>query len=156
MARIFQLNIKTRTKEDLGVSKHPVLEAMLTEKGFEGDFNRYRTEKKNGSLDMAVLVLPFEQIMAYARWPVLPGNLGENITTIGILYNMLAEEQQYKVGEAIIELTFQAQPCKKLGILHYVGANLKDFMQELRNKRGWYAKVLQEGMVRKNDAFELV
>src|SRR3989344_434245 len=98
MGLLYQLNLKPETPGERGLPKLPVEEARLTRIGLEGDFNRYRAEKKAGSLDRAVLVLPWETLQELNQegWPIEPGHLGDNITTQGIPYEELQLEQKYK------------------------------------------------------------
>ncbi|MDP3733657.1 MAG: hypothetical protein Q8R37_00340, partial [Nanoarchaeota archaeon] len=58
-------------------------------------------------------------------------------------------------GEALIAITEQAQPCINLAVLPYVGdKNITEFMKSLKDRRGWYATVMQEGIVKKGDSIE--
>ncbi len=159
---IYQLNCKPQTAGERGLPKYPLESARITFQGLEGDSNRYRTEKKNSRLESALMLLPLEIITQLndEGWPIQPGHLGENITTQGIPYNSFAPGKIYQVGLAEIQITEPCTPCRNLQVLPYIGPEIiTAFMSALcptkeKNRRGWYAKVLKEGMVRKGKSIE--
>ena len=72
-------------------------------------------------------------------WPVMPGDLGENITIAGNLTFEIGDI--YSIGTATIQITEDIQPCNKLMFLPYVGRDKKSaFLNMLKGRRGWYAK----------------
>ncbi len=156
---VLQLNVKARAENERGLPKKQVEEAYVALTGVNGDYNRYRTETRGGDLAQAVLIVPLETIaqLNSEDWPVKPGDLGENITSQGIPYDNFAAGQRYKIGTAEIELTKQSKPCKNLHTLPYAG-NEKgvEFVRALNNRRGWYAKVITEGVIRKGDTIEKI
>lgn len=122
-----------------------------------GDFNRYRHEEKHDDPGMAVLIVPFETIEALDRegWPVRPGDLGENITSEGIAYDSFAPGSRFRVGRAVVEVTKACDPCTNLFLLPYVGeVRGPEFLKTMVGRRGWYARVLESGMVRTGDAID--
>jgi MOSC domain-containing protein YiiM len=155
--KVYQVNIKSQVLGERGIPKYPVPWAMLTQQGVLGmgkepDFNVYRFEQKAVAFDdRAVLVYPLESIVQLRKegWPALqPGHIGENLTTEGIPYERFAAGQQWQVGDAIIRLTTPATPCGVLARLPYVGVEKKAaFKQALEGRRGWYARVEQDGRV---------
>ncbi len=152
--RIYQINIKPKTEDEGGIPKISVKEAYLSINGVDGDYNHFRSTWKLGTLDRAVLIMPFETLkqLEEERWPVKPGDLGENITTHGIPYSEFLIGKRYSVGEAVIKISEICKPCKVLRVLPYVGQNkITDFIKTLEGRRGWYAKVINEGMVRTGD-----
>ena len=156
---IYQINVKHRIEGELGIPKRAVECAQLYKHGFEGDYNVFRTRWKFGTLNRAVLLLPIERLIELdsTKWPVKPGDLGENITTKGISYDLFSIGQRYQIGRAVIEITEQAKPCKHLKVLDYIGeSNLKRFVHDLLGRRGLYAKVITEGLVTKKDEISLL
>ena len=157
---IYQLNVKPETPGQHGLPKQPVEEARVMVAGLQGDFNRYRTDKKGGSLDRAVLVLPWETLQGLQQegWPVQPGDIGENITTNGVFYEALQLGQRYRLGtSAVVQIAEICNPCVNLALLDYVGQDrVTEFMRTLKGRRGWYAQVLEEGTVRRGDSIEQV
>lgn len=157
IGKVYQLNRKPQTAGERGLPKQPVLAVLVKEKGMDGDYNNYRQEKKNGDPNKALLLLPLETLddLNDDGWPVQPGDLGENITTQGISYKSFQPNKLYQVGEALIAITEEAKQCTNLTVLPYVGEKkITEFMKTLIRRRGWYAKVMQEGIVKKGDSIE--
>ncbi len=163
-ATIYQLNIKPETPGERGLPKKPVEAAYVIARGIVGDFNKYRHEEKHDNPNMALLLLPLETIQQLNTegWPVQPGDLGENITTHGIPYNSFAPGKRYALGNAEIEIAEPCTPCRNLAVLSYVGKErCTEFMRTLlyqngerNNRRGWYARVLKEGEIKKGETIE--
>ncbi len=86
MNKLLQINVKPNTANEHGIPKTSVTSAVLSKSGLEGDYNNYRTIKKSGNPDMAVLLFSIETIKELNKegWPVKPGDLGENFTITGI------------------------------------------------------------------------
>lgn len=151
---IFSVNVKPEVKGERGIPKEPVGLAKLTLSGFEGDFNRHRFEELSFTTDQAVLILPYHVITDLNRegYPVDVGHLGENLTVKGIRNDEVSEGQIYSTGNAVIQISKRCLPCKNLKVLPYFsrGVNLKEL---LRCRRGWYARVIQQGRVEVGDSF---
>ncbi len=150
--RIVQINVKPEGK--VGLPKERIEETEIKFDGVEGDFNHYRFYHKENTPNQAVLLIPIETIeeLNNEGWTVKPGDLGENITTEGIEFNAFKEGMRIRMGGAIIELTKQATPCKNLSVLPYV-SDVNEFIETMKGRRGWYAKVLKEGKVKTGDHF---
>jgi MOSC domain-containing protein YiiM len=152
---IYQINIKPETEGERGLPKLSIYSARVLWGGLDGDFNRFREEKKHERKkyqDKAVLLMPLETIQDLnPGWPIRPGHLGENITTEGIDYMDFSPGDRYKLGESLIEITEQAQPCKNLQVLPYVDKNYLPFISMMLGQRGWYAKVIEEGEIKRGD-----
>ncbi len=156
--KVYRINIKGEKAGERGLPKSPVSSALVTAAGVEGDFNRYRQEMAGGDPDMALLLIPLETIAQLQRegWPVEPGDLGENITTIGIEYSSFEAGKSYRVGDEVrIQISRPCEPCKNLYRLPYVGVEKGPwFIRALLGRRGWYARVLAGGLVRAGDPIE--
>lgn len=156
--QIFQINVKPETPGQRGLPKLPVESARITRRGIEGDFNRYRYEEKHADPDMALLLMPLETIQRLEEegWPIRPGDLGENITTTGIPYDSFAPGKKYRLGESVeTQISEPCNPCNNLYLLPYVGTeNGPRFLRTMLGRRGWYARVLREGHIRKADPIE--
>lgn len=151
---IYQINIKPQREGERGLPKSAVERAGVVSQGIRGDFNRYREEKLQGSLDRALLLMPLEMIEELNKegWPIQPGDIGENITTKGIAYSDFTLGARYCLGEVEIEISQAATPCGNLKLLAYVGQEKwPEFRRVMVERRGWYARVLKEGIVQKND-----
>ncbi len=155
--RVVQLSVKPLTETEPGLPKRPVTSARLSSAGFEGDFNRYRQEKKAGSPNMAVLVMPLETLAELKKegWPIEPGDIGENITSSGIAYGEFSPGKRFRVGGAVIEISEPCVPCSTLRHLPYVGpGKVAEFVKIMLGRRGWYARVVEEGRVQQGDLIE--
>jgi MOSC domain-containing protein YiiM len=155
--RVYQLNRKSETPGERGLPKVRVTEANLTVDGVEGDFNVYRHETKRDDPRMAILIMPFETLQEFNRegWPVRPGDLGENITSVGLAYTDFAPGLRFRIREAVLEVSKPCTPCENLFLLPYVGAKRgPEFLRVTLHRRGWYAKVLRAGHVRNGDPIE--
>jgi len=156
--RIVQLHLKPRQGRERGLPKRGVPELTITVYGVTGDFNRWRTEKANGDPDQAVLLIS-EEILADLRaegWPVQPGELGENLTLADIPAGALAPGARLYLGSAILEISKPCDPCTVLYSLPYVGIDRGPaFIRTLQGRRGWFARVVHGGTVRRNTPVEL-
>jgi len=153
MKKIHQINVKPNRANEHGIPKTSVISAILSKSGIEGDYNNYRTIKKDQNPDMAVLVYPIETIheLNDEGWPIMPGDMGENFTISGIPHSHFSPNQQYQIGESLIEISFECDPCHNLSVLPYVGkTKINEFIKTLMHRRGWYARVLKEGLIVQN------
>ena len=153
MKKIHQINVKPNRANEHGIPKTSVISAILSKSGIEGDYNNYRTIKKDQNPDMAVLVYPIETIheLNDEGWPIMPGDMGENFTISGIPHSHFSPNQQYQIGESLIEISFECDPCQNLSVLPYVGkTKINEFIKTLMHRRGWYARVLKEGLILQN------
>ncbi len=123
--------------------------------GPDGDFNRWRHEEQHDDESMAVLLMPLETLDDLGRegWPVRPGDLGENVTTRGIPYDEFRPTRAFAIGAARVVVTKACTPCTNLYQLPYVGSERGPaFLKATLNRRGWYARVSDEGEVRVGDS----
>jgi len=151
---VFRINVKPQTPGEHGLPKMPVESARFSPTGVEGDFNRYRQEKLNGDPDSAVLLMPLEMIQELNSegWPLRTGDIGENITTRGISYGSFQPGKSFSVGGAEIQVSRACNPCTNLYLLPYVGRERGPaFLKTMLGRRGWYARVSREGVVRRGD-----
>jgi MOSC domain-containing protein YiiM len=152
---IHQINIKGKNPGSRGLPKRSVDNVRILKEGLEGDYNVYRHEILSDDPDSAVLLMPLETIAEVNKegWPIKPGDIGENITTSGIPYSELTPAKKFRIGdEVLIQISRACTPCDNLYLLPYVGDEKgPDFLKVMLGRRGWYARVLQEGTVRKGD-----
>ena len=157
--RILHINVKPETSGEFGLPKFHIRSTVVAFSGLQGDFNRYRHEKKKDDPDMAVLLMPAEVIQQLKEegWPVRPGDLGENFTIAGIPNQSFSPGKIYRIGEATIEITKPCEPCSNLFTLPYIGREKgPEFIKTLIGRRGWYARVLNKGLVKTGDSLEEV
>ena len=151
---VLQLNRKSITLGERGLPKYSAPELVVTRQGVEGDHNVYRHEVVDDDPAMAVLILPAETLaqLRAEGWPVRAGDVGENITSVGLPYDEFAPGRQYRAGEVLLEITKPCTPCDNLYLLPYVGpARGPEFLRVMLGRRGWYARVLEGGRLRVGD-----
>ena len=140
-----------------GVPKLPIEQAFVKFEGVEGDFNRFRTERKNGDPRRAVSIFSMERILQLQEegHPIDIGTAGENFTIKGMDWTRLEVGMTIKLGSAIIRLSEPCAPCSKIG-----GSFMEnEFSRIDQNKRRgwsrWSASVIEEGAVSVGDAVYL-
>ncbi len=156
-ASVIQISVKPDTPGEVGLPKMPVDQVWVKKEGLEGDYNRARMKKGNDP-DKAVMIISTDILdqLNQEGWPVKPGDVGENLTITNIDYKKIAAGQKYLIGEAEIEISFICEPCTNLYKLPYVGTQRgPEFMATIMNRRGWYARVLKEGLVSVGNTFLL-
>jgi MOSC domain-containing protein YiiM len=157
--RVYRIGRKSRIPGERGLPKPAVDEARIASAGLEGDFNVYRHEEARDDPAMAVLLVPLETLreLDHEGWPVRPGDLGENLTTVGLPYDAFAPGRRFRIGDVLLEVTKPCTPCDNLYQLPYVGRERgPEFLKVTLDRRGWYARVLHEGRVRTDDTIERV
>ena len=129
--------------------------------GIEGDEQADLTV--HGGVDKAVYLYPHEH---YAFWEntllnvlknptrLVPGALGENLTTLGIMEHDLWVGDHLKIGELLLEVTEPRAPCYKfaasMGFRHAV----KHMLQS--GFTGVYLKVKQQGSIQAKASITLL
>lgn len=147
-----------------GVPKLPILEAHVTPLGIAGDVQKNR--KYHGGPNQALLLLTAEGLeeLKAAGFPVYPGALGENVTTVGLDRGALRLGQRYRLGEVEIELTKMREPCRAL---HPYGPAIGKAVYDADVKAGrprsprwglagFYVKILRTGVIRPGDPIVLL
>ena len=159
LGRVHQVNRKSQVPGERGLPKWPVPEARVDAAGLEGDYNAYRHDVANDDPAMAILLMPLEtlEVLRSEGWPVRPGDLGENVTTEGLPYDAFAPGGRFRVGTVLLEVSKPCDPCDNLYRLPYVGAARgPEFLRTMLHRRGWYARVLEAGVIRPGDTIEAV
>lgn len=152
--KIQQINVKPQTKGEGGLPKMRVDSAFVRSTGIEGDFNVYRHEERQDDPAQALLIMPIETIreLNSEGWPIKPGDLGENFTTSGIPYEAFGVGKVFASGKVHFQITKACDPCDNLFLLPYVGVSKgPGFLKVMLGRRGWYARVLEEGHVKTGD-----
>jgi len=105
-------------------------------KGLEGDaaFGRERRQ---------VLLVGQSSLSDFS---LLPGMLRENMTLTGMVLDDLAEGTLLDMGEAILEITGDCEPCGQMDSLR------PGLREAIRGRRGKLARVARGGDVRVGDA----
>ncbi len=139
-----------------GLPKRAVPEARAGAQGLEGD--RQRNTKIHGGPRKAVLLISAEDLEQLARegFPVGAGSLGENLTVRGIDFRALGAGLRFRAGEALLELTKPRQPCAQLEPYNGGRAGrIQAALTERHARGGFYAAVLEEGLIRAGDIIAL-
>lgn len=148
-----------------GVPKRAIPEGTLTLMGLDGD--RHAHPDIHGGPRQAVLLITaegIEELVAHG-FPIAYGSLGENLTTLGIGRREWRVGQRWRVGaEVVIEITKRRAPCQTLnvygpGIQAAVFDKLAGAGDPSSPKwglSGFYASVIQPGVVRPGDEIILV
>ena len=147
---VLRTSIKPRTPGQRGLPKPSVPSLEVTHRGAAGDFNVSRAEQMPGDQDQALLLLTEEVLhdLQSEGWPVQPGDLGENLTLAGVPERMLAPGVRLRIADVLLEVSLACDPCTTLYALPYVGRERgPEFLRRLNGRRGWYARVLQPGLV---------
>ena len=117
----------------------------------------------HGGLDKAVYLYPHEH---YAFWHdarerqlkqktvLLPGAMGENLTTTGVLETDLWVGDRLLMNEVILEVTEPRSPCYKFGAVMGYAQALKQMLQS--GYTGVYLRVIQSGVLRTGEDIRLV
>ncbi len=82
------------------------------------------------------------------------GMFGENLTIDDLDETKINQGDTFKVGDTILEVTVQRNPCYKLGIRFNNMKIVKQFWNT--TMCGVYFKVVQTGFVKANDTFEQI
>mgnify|MGYP001038902452 CR=1 FL=1 len=156
---ILQISVKPSTPGEHGLPKKAVDSAEIHFGGVDGDYNNFRQEKKCGEPDMAVMLITREILddLNKEGWPVDNGDLGENLTIGDLSYTSIQPDQKYRVGTVLLQISFKCEPCTYLYSLPYLGEEKgPEFIKTIKDRRGWYARVLEEGVVKNGYSFQLV
>lgn len=137
------------------LNKKPIDDKMwLSRTGFVEDEQEY---KDHGGPDKAVCLYSKAH---YAMWQdvidPLPDSalFGENITVYAIDETELFFGDQYRLGEAIIEVSEIREPCWKLQSKYGYPRLVKEMSKS--GKTGCYFRVIKEGFVSPNSNLSLV
>ena len=147
-----------------GVPNHAIGYGNITKSGIAGD--GWRHPQFHGIPRRAILLITDEgldEIQALG-FPVYPGALGENLTTRGLDRRALRIGQRFRCGATTIQLTELRYPCETLSVY---GSGIQaaicdgraakgDPSSEVWGLSGFYAAVIEPGILRPGDAIGLV
>ena len=129
-----------------------VSEAEVTYRGLVGD--RQRDLRAHGSPDQALCLFAVEQIatMRMEGHRLAAGSTGENITTEGIEWSLVAPGARLQLGkEVLVEVTDYATPCWK-NAQWFIDGNIHRMDQSTHpGSSRVYARVLEPGRIREGD-----
>jgi MOSC domain-containing protein YiiM len=147
-----------------GVPKRAIPEGDLGPLGIAGDHQAH--PEVHGGPSQAILLVTSEAIaeLTAQGFPLYPGALGENITTVGIDRKQWRPGQRWRIGQAIVELTKVRAPCAQLSVY---GPGIQKAVYDAQVDdgdpssprwalSGFYASVVQPGPVRPDDPISLL
>ncbi len=135
--------------------KKPVPSAMLRFHNLDGD--QQADLKNHGGPDKAVCVYSFDH---YPYWESVfgrrpePGAFSENFTISGLHESEVCLGDAFRAGAALVQISQPRQPCSKLAGKH--GRKDLPALIHATSFSGFYLRVLEEGIVKAGDDFELV
>ncbi len=140
-----------------GIFKEPVA-GRIRVRTLNLDGDRQADLSVHGGPSKAVYAYPSEH---YGYWrQELPGMdlpwgmFGENLTTEGLLEDLVNIGDRFRVGSAEVMVTEPRLPCYKLGVKFGREDIIKRFLQSGRT--GFYVAVLREGEVGAGDGIERI
>jgi len=146
------------------VPKRAIPEGELGPLGIAGD--GFSHPQIHGGLEQAVLLISSEAIaeLTALGYPLYPGALGENITSVGLDRAQWRAGQRWRVGQAIVEFTKVRAPCDSLSVY---GFGIQKAMYDAQVKAGdpssprwalsgFYASVVRPGPIRPGDPISLL
>jgi MOSC domain-containing protein YiiM len=147
-----------------GLPKRAIDEGLITPLGIEGDFHAH--PEVHGGPRQAILIIASEAIddLTAHGYPLFYGALGENLTTRGLPIRDIRIGDQIRAGGALLEITKPRGPCSALDVY---GDTLKLDIYDRQVKQrdhtsprwgmsGFYASVLETGLVRAGDEISVV
>jgi MOSC domain-containing protein YiiM len=150
--RIVQISISAG-----GVPKRSVDEARVTADGIDGD--GHRNTRYHGGPDRALCLYSIERIRALAAegHPIVPGDIGENVTIEGLEWSSVEPGTRMRLGErVVIEVTRYTSPCFNITNSFSDGDYSRVSQKQQPGSSRVYARVLTEGVIHRDDPVKLL
>ena len=152
--RVVQVNLSPG-----GVPKLPVAEARIGRQGLEGDAHDHAFVHGGPHRAVALFALEaIERVRADGHPGVVPGAVGENLTTSGIELALLPVGTRLGIGDddgALLEISSPANPCDVIKGAFTAGKSGRISILLHPADSRMYARVLREGVVRPGDPIEV-
>jgi len=156
---IVQVNISAG-----GLPKRAIEEGLITPLGIEGDLHAH--PNIHGGPQQAILIIASEVVdeLRARGYPLFFGAMGENLTTRGLPIRDIRMGDQIRAGGALLEITKPRGPCSALDVygdtlkLEVYDRKVKerDYTSPRWGMSGFYASVVEPGMVRAGDEIMVV
>jgi MOSC domain-containing protein YiiM len=131
-----------------GIYKKPVHGSVLVRKtNIDGDAQA--DLNNHGGVDQAVYAFPHEHYVYYQKrleqQRLEYGHFGENLTTEGMLESEVRIGDQFRIGEAVFEVSQPRSPCFKFAVKMGKPDAVKVMLDS--GNTGFYLRVVREGMI---------
>ena len=136
-----------------GIKKYPVSKAYLTKTGFredeQGDLLHHGGENKALFLFSSITYKKINSYFNNSFDMTDMAYFGENLILSNICEKDICIGDILKIGQTKVQITQARQPCWKLS----ANTNQKEMTKFIFDSglTGWYAKVLEEGVICQND-----
>ena len=151
--RVLQINVSPG-----GVPKRPVAEASVGPLGLDGDEHDHHWV--HGGPHRAVALFAIEaigRVQADGHPGVVPGAVGENLTTEGIELARLAVGTRLAVGDdVVLEISGPANPCDVIKGAFTAGKSGRISIRLHPDDSRMYARVLATGVIRPGDPIRVL
>ena len=136
--------------------RHRMGRVFLSRLGLDGDGQG--DTKHHGGPHQAVYCYAHENYNYWAaelgRVDFHYGEFGENLTLLGLLESTVCIGDVFRIGGAVIQVSQPRVPCYKLADKLGIPGFEKTFLRA--NRIGFYARVLEEGVLEAGDPIEQV
>jgi MOSC domain-containing protein YiiM len=151
--RVIQVNMSAG-----GVPKLPVAEAHVSRLGLDGDAHEHRWVHGGPHRAVALFAVEaIERVQADGHPGVVPGAVGENLTTEGVELARLSTGTRLAIGdEVMLEISGPANPCDVIKGAFTAGKSGRISILLHPDDSRMYARVLVEGTVRPGDAIHVL
>jgi len=126
-ARVVALHLSTARREPL---QSPARVSALANHGLDGDRHARPNSRRS------VLLVEAETLEALG---LHPGDVREQVTTIGLGLDTLATGTRLRIGDAVLEVGQPCAPCSRMDELR------PGLRQTLEGRRGRFARVVEPG-----------
>jgi MOSC domain-containing protein YiiM len=147
-----------------GLPKRAIAGGLIDTLGLEGDLHAH--PGIHGGPRKAILLASAEIVdeLTARGYPLFYGALGENLTTRGIDVRRIRIGDRLRAGSALLEITQPRGPCTALDVygaslkteIHDAGVKALDPASPHWGMSGWYAAVIEPGLVRPEDIIAIV
>tara|TARA_B100000902_G_C26820223_1_gene673565 strand:- start:131 stop:613 length:483 start_codon:yes stop_codon:yes gene_type:complete len=138
-----------------GVPKTPVNSVMVNFQKIQGDSQNFHF---HGGIKRAVCLYSLELIdkLNLEGHQIFPGSTGENLTLEGIDWNQMKAGLKLIIGDAILQLTETAKPCKTIESSFLSGDFNRINESKFPGWSRWYASVIKEGFIQVGDSVSIL
>ena len=139
-------------RADGGVPKTPVDEVSVGIRGIVGDGQAHRQHHGRPFQALSLFSVELVEELRREGHPIVPGGVGENITTRGLDWEALQPGVQVRIGTVVAEVSCFADPCSQIAH-NFIGRNFSRIDEHRITGSGRrYAWVLEPGEIRVGDA----